>query len=508
MKKQARRIRIHYSSDVHGKLWDGGLWDCLAAQRSADLRLDAGDMLQGSLLSEYCQRVLKDPSPMAELMNALGYTHLCPGNHDFNGGLSYLAGYIEALDGQMLCANMEARRPDLQLAPYAMVDLPQGVKVGVVGLVTKHIPHWEKAEQIKDVSFLDPIVAARKAIQSIEAEGGVDLLIGLYHGGYEANADGVPEGLQDGENQGHALCQALPFDLLLTGHQHRAIAGHLRHGTYTLQVPAHAEAVAAIDIRFLEGHTRAVHRLAIRHEEIKASQQESLPLPAALQVLKTEADAWADEALARLPQAIAEKPPLERATEGSPMVALLHAMQHEVSGAEISVCSLPNRLTGLPEELRRRHLLENYPYYNTLECLRVTGKMLMAAMERSAAYFAIDEEGKLGIAEEFLYPKLQHYLYDYYGGVDYQFDPRKPLGKRLLYCHVQGKPVQEDAHFTLCLPSYRAAGNGQYPMYLEATHLETLPLDITGLLMDYVARCSQERWQKIFATPRPLIRWD
>ena len=40
-------------------------------------------------------------------------------------------------------------------------------------------------------------------------------------------------------------------------------------------------------------------------------------------------------------------------------------------------------------------------------------------MERSAAYFDLDERGCLTISETFLLPKVEHYNYDYYAGVEY-----------------------------------------------------------------------------------------
>ena len=49
--------------------------------------------------------------------------------------------------------------------------------------------------------------------------------------------------------------------------------------------------------------------------------------------------------------------------------------------------SLANDAAGLPQTVRRRDILNAYPYTNTLTVLQITGAVLRRAMERSAEYF-------------------------------------------------------------------------------------------------------------------------
>ena len=45
-------------------------------------------------------------------------------------------------------------------------------------------------------------------------------------------------------------------------------------------------------------------------------------------------------------------------------------------------------------------------------------------MERSAEYFAYDKDGNVCVSDSFLIPKVEHYNYDYYMGVDFKITRR------------------------------------------------------------------------------------
>ena len=105
--------------------------------------------------------------------------------------------------------------------PYKIFER-QGVKIGVIGLTTQYIPHWEQPAHIQGLTFADPVMVAQKCIAEIRSQ--VDVLILAYHGGFA-------EDLQTGKpleryfgNQGYQLLQLAGVDALVTGHQHREIA--------------------------------------------------------------------------------------------------------------------------------------------------------------------------------------------------------------------------------------------------------------------------------------------
>ena len=155
---------------------------------------------------------------------------------------------------------------------------------------------------------------------------------------------------------------------------------------------------------------------------------------------------WLDEVIGTLPHALTPDTPLRMASEGNALADLFNAVQLWASGAQLSATSLANDVAGLPKTVRRRDLLIAYPYTNTLAVLEITGKVLKAALERSAEYFSRGEDGRLCVSDVFLRPKVEHYNYDYYAGVSYVYDISRPVGERVISMRVNGQDVRGRGH--------------------------------------------------------------
>lgn len=109
-------------------------------------------------------------------------------------------------------------------------------------------------------------------------------------------------------------------------------------------------------------------------------------------------------------------------------------------------------------------MVSTYIYTNTLVVLEMTRPALKQYIERSAAYFDHDENGSVCISGEFLRPKVQHYNYDFFSGIDYTIDVRKPVGQRVTSIVFEGHELGEDEPVTVCINSYRFCGTGGYDM--------------------------------------------
>lgn len=103
---------------------------------------------------------------------------------------------------------------------------------------------------------------------------------------------------------------------------------------------------------------------------------------------------------------------------------LLNRIQLHFSGAMLSSVGLANEIAGFRSEVSTRDIIATYPYPNTLVVCEITGAQLKTVMERSAEYFAYDNEGNVCVSDSFLVPKVEHYNYDYYMGVDFEINPK------------------------------------------------------------------------------------
>ena len=71
-------------------------------------------------------------------------------------------------------------------------------------------------------------------------------------------------------------------------------------------------------------------------------------------------------------------------------------------------------------------------------------------------------------------------------GIAYTFDLNRPLGKRVTRLEFQGRPVQPEERFSLCMCDYRATGSGDFDMYEGCPRLRDIQTEISELMLRYL----------------------
>lgn len=477
------RMTLWFTSDTHGYLFDTnfssreprdqGLLGFSFEKDGNTLVIDGGDTIQGSPLTTFCQKT-GEPLPFADAMNALGYDYVTLGNHDFNCGPEYLAGHLNALDARCLCANVTDAEGRLPVAPCAVHTLENGLRVGLVGIVTSWVNLWEKPEHLRGLTVSDPLPAAREAVERLRHEG-VDLLVGIYHGGFERDLDTGRLLSETDENIGCRLCEALPFDILLTGHQHIAMVEKRWHGVHVVQTPCNATYAVKVTVDESGGI----------HSELVPSKR-GPKLTDAQAALRGRLESWLDEPIGTLSRAIWPGDRLDMAMRGSDIADFFNTVQLWASGAEVSCAALPNELRGFDRQVTVRDVVASYVYSNTLAVLRVTGRVLRLALEQCATYFDVDERGGVRVARPFLEPKEAHFNYDFFSGIDYVFDLTCPVGRRVRSVTRNGAEIGDDQALTLVMCDYRATGAGDFGMYRDCPRVREIPTEVSQLIIDYI----------------------
>ncbi len=481
-------LTIYYTSDTHGYVFPTNFIDDktrpvglmgMIPQFIKDgntLILDGGDTTQGSPLTYYCRKQGL-PGPMSRVMNAAGYDYVTLGNHDFNYGYEALYEYLSMLNARCLCANVRDKAGRLPIAPYAVHTLENGLRVGIVGIVTPWIMRWEREETLAYFEITDPLDAARKALGLLR--GRVDYTICLYHGGVEKDLNTGRLLSDTDENIACCLCEELDFDLLLTGHQHISMENRTYCGTHLAQPPANAT-------HFLKAEASGKGSITSR---LMPSDAENLPpLYEEMQPLKAALDAWLDAPIGKLDKPLWPEGKLQMALYGTPIANLFNQVQLDASRADISCTSLGNEVRGFSDRVTVRDVVATYIYPNTLVVLQVDGRTLKAALENCASYFAISPQGEVSISRDFLEPKVAHYNYDFFAGMDYTFDLSRPVGQRVTVMIFCGEPIRDDQKFTLCMNNYRATGVGGYEAYLSCPRVREINTEMSELLLDYLAK--------------------
>ena len=484
---QERNLTIYFTSDLHSYIYptdyrsqeekDLGLFKC-ASQFQKDgntLIIDGGDLLQGSPLGAFCHDTVGSAAQFAQIMYRCGYDYVTLGNHDFNYGMPYLDSYLDALRARCVCENVRWAGGGVRFPAHVHV-LENGLRIGIVGIVTDYVNIWERPEHLSGIRIKDPIPAAAAALLSLKCK--VDLTVCVYHGGFERDLASGRTLSATHENVAYRICQELDFDILLTGHQHMSVPGQTLFGTFVVQPSdrgqefIRVEAVLSGEEKRITSETVPAHG-ACRREWLEEFSE-----------MEHGAQNWLDEVIGTLPHALTPDTPLRMASEGNALADLFNAVQLWASGAQLSATSLANDVAGLPKTVRRRDLLIAYPYTNTLAVLEITGKVLKAALERSAEYFSRGEDERLCVSDVFLRPKVEHYNYDYYAGVSYVYDISRPVGERVISMRVNGQDVREEDTFTICLNSYRASGTGGYDFYVGCPVVREIGTEMADLILD------------------------
>lgn len=486
-----KTLKIYFTSDIHGYFYptsygdterkEMGLFACADKFNKDEntLLIDGGDILQGSAFAYFCSREANSSKIIAEIMNDCGYDYYTLGNHDFNYGLDYQREYLKNHHGECVCQNVEDLDGNV-LYPYDIRIMPNGLKIGLVGLVTDYVNIWEKEENLNGIRITEPFMAAKRALEEIKDR--VDITICIYHGGFESDVKTGRVLSETTENIGYRICKELDFDILLTGHQHMSIDGQYCHGTYIVQPAENAREYHYIEINVSEGEKTITSK---RQTACMESAQLGAVLEKKYLPMEEKVQHWLEQPMGHLSRALLPGEKVEMALHGSPIADFLNTIQLYFSKAQISVASLANEIAGFKKEVNVRDIIATYPYPNTLVVCEINGKQLRAAMERSAEYFAIDSDNNICVAESFLSPKIEHYNYDYYMGVTYEIAPKNPIGNRIQNLCYHGKEVEDTDCFTLCLNNYRYSGAGGYPMYRECKMLKEINIEMVELIMEY-----------------------
>lgn len=505
---QRATITILETSDVHGHIlpinyannepYEVGLAKIAALihdVRQSDpniVLIDNGDLIQGTPLS-YCHaRIDNDPvDPMVMVLNHLGYDAAVFGNHEFNYGQDVLVKAVGESDFPWLSANIVKSGSDEPYhgKPYIVKEYPHGLKIGILGLTTQYIPNWENPNHIKGMEFVDAVEAAKKWVTVLRGQEKVDLVVVSYHGGFERDMEsGEPTEQLTGENQGYQLCMEVAgIDVLLTGHQHREIAGMSINGVTIVQPGHQGRHLAKVTVE-LEAGERGWRVVGKNSELLSVENVE--PDAKILEIVRPyeeKTQVWLDKPIGKIKGDMLVRDPLQTRLRDNALIEFFNKVQMENAKVDISNTALfDNQSPGLKTDVTMRDVVANYIYPNTLRVLRVKGKDMKEALEKSASYFATYTGDPIALNTEFMTPKPQHYNYDMWEGIEYKINISRPVGQRVVMLNYKGKPLNPDGDYEVVMNNYRAGGGGNYFMFQGKEVVRDVPTDVSELIANYI----------------------
>lgn len=185
--------------------------------------LDNGDILQGQPIVNYYnfERDTLDNHIIPDVMNYMGYDAAAVGNHDIEPGKPVYDAVNAQFNFPWLAANaIYVPTGEPYFTPYTVIE-KGGVKIAVLGLITPGIPSWLPQSVWPDLEFEDMIVTAQKWVPIIQERENPDLLVGLFHAGFDYTYGGVDENTYRNQNASQLVAKQVPgFDIIFIGHDH------------------------------------------------------------------------------------------------------------------------------------------------------------------------------------------------------------------------------------------------------------------------------------------------
>lgn len=406
-------VSIFATNDVHGELrklpYLAGFLDALRTARARDgaaVVVDAGDAIQGTLESN-----LDEGAAVMSAFNAMGYTAMALGNHEFDfgpvGSHSSPASAEDDVHGALEARIREARFPvvsqnltgdDGRLPAWqnlhgSILAEVRGIRFGIVGLLTR-----DAEEVVKHPLFMGlhttPLEAAATDAATALRKGGADLVVVVAHAGGACKSFDDPRDLSScaADSEIFRLARALRpglVDVIVGGHVDAGVA-HFVNGIAIVQAPSHLVAFSRVDVSF----DREARRVREVHVE-KAHPVCSVSIEAGCNpgsyegapVVPNAAVAAAVEPALAAARALSERPlgvrvlatfPIAKSQETALGDLFVDSIR-EAAGADAAFANAGSIRAELPEgDLTYGKLFHVMPFDNQLARLRLTGAELGA----------------------------------------------------------------------------------------------------------------------------------
>lgn len=487
-------LPINYSNNTENEIGLAKIATLVSEERVNNenvLLIDNGDILQGTPLTYYYSRVNNEGiNPVIKVMNYMKYDAAVVGNHEFNYGQEILAGAMKASEFPWLSANIIDKKSSEPRygKPYIIKEYNNGPRIAVLGLTTSYIPNWENPNYILGLEFGNSVEYAKKWVRYLKDNEKADIIVVAYHGGFERDIEsGEPTENLTGENVGYQLCMDVPeIDVLLTGHQHRSIAGNIINGVLVVQPSYEGRSLGKVVLN-LEYETKwKIISKTSKLLSVKGVKEDS-KIRGLIHDDETKTQQWLDKPIGKVNGDMTVKDPLKIRLKDNPLIQFLNKIQMVNAEVDISSTALfYDFAPGLKSDITMRDIVSNYIYPNTLKVLRVTGKDIKDALERSASYFETYDGKEIRVNKEFSTPKPQPYNYDMWEGINYKLNISRPYGSRVVMLTYKGEPLKMDMNYDVVMNNYRAGGGGDYLMFKDKPLIKDITTDVPELIANYI----------------------
>lgn len=419
----SKTLVIFHTSDTHGFFYPqnkiGGfaaLKNVINHEKKPFLLLDSGDFANGTAEAKFSRG-----AKAVQLMNAVGYSAVTIGNHEFDFKDAGITALIQESKFSILAANLREKATGLLPAGVqaARVFNVDGIKVGVIGLANNH-----PSQPTQKYTFIKPLTALSKALQEVEKQNPAVVILIVHDSFVDYQHDILPYMGQ--------IAKRFPgrVQVVLGGHAHKIVNEYLESTLY-VESGAHLEGVSKITVnvddetgKFLSAQAKLISLNVdeVEQDETVAKLAEELREPGL------------DNEVAVITKRLSKKPILPNTLDGE-LDDWLADEGRKITKTEIFIHNTGGtRMDLLPGSLTRRQLIDLFPFNDVLISMDVPGYTL----------------------KKFIKSGLVPWNKYTYSGITVSFDKIGPNRVKNLQIKINGKPLEKRQIYRVGTNSYIA----------------------------------------------------
>ncbi len=443
------------TTDTHGRYDEFANDALIIKQMKSELGdrlilLDNGDNLQGTVFQYCSNQDAEHPNLVSQVLNYFPYDAVSVGNHDIEAGRKIFDRVYSEVKMPVLAANViDEATGEPYFTPYIILNR-DGFKIAVLGLTTPYVITWVPDRLRPGLRFEQLESAAEKWVKIIQEKEHPDLMVGLFHSGYEPQVQNLPEDHPLGrENASKWVALNVPgFDIIFYGHDHRARAEKLTNingdPVYVLNSGNRGMGLSIAEVTLRKGQKPNISISLMQTDHEQKDEQ----FVAMLQPYLDRAEAYKQREVAELPVDISS----DDAFKGSCLwVDEIHRCQFETVVAEgihadISMAApLSGGKTIEAGKLTVQDFFTWYPFENALAVMALTGKEVKDFLE-----YAYEMKNPI-------------YNFDCAAGIRYEVTDKNPMGERInILSMADGTPFDMNKTYNVVMNSYRSMGGGNH----------------------------------------------
>ncbi len=434
--------------------------------------------------------------PSIGAMNLLGLRASSVGNHEFDPGRVELlrqqkggcasprpekacqfSATYEGAKFQYLAANvidMVTRKP---LLPAYKIEQAHGVKVAFIGTVLREAAEKSLASGIAGLEFIDEAEAINRQLPELRKQGVGVFVVLIHQGGRTIDKFDQPD---CSHLTGPLVDVVKRLDpairLVISGHSHRGYLCKV-DGRMVTQSDMGGHVMSRITLK-VDPATQTVRDISARQEVMTPGKWPAAPqLDAYLQQVRARSAAALARPVAKLavPSVIREKHDDGESALGD-LVADSILSAGRSFGAQIAFMNnggMRQDLESVPgpgagQSVTLGHVLFVLPFGNTMVAMNLRGAQIRELLEQQWLGGRDITRGLLQVSE----------------GFSYSWDPRQPIGSKVLAdsLMLNGVPIENDTTYRVMVNNFLAEGGDGFPMFTQGRNrAETGVRDIDAL---------------------------